>query len=597
MKRQNWWLIVVTAVILAFGLWTRIFRLQELPLIRQYDELVYVLQAQAAILTGTGLDGVWTPLSLQPVMPMYSELTTTVLMPWLALGLPVKIASFLPFMLISLGSPILIALLVYEISKNKRTAYFAWIIALFNPWIWQAGRLGFDSVWSFFFYLLGSWLFLKLRGWKKLWSLLPFVVGFYQYQGHKALLPFLMLSLCLYQFWPIWQEKARDKGKAWRKMLPELLISGFLVVLTAVYVLVWLPKQSNLERTSTMLSLESELVTERVNLLRRLSLTSPLKNVFNNKYVVTMSEILRRMVNTYNPQQLFVKSGEDEKMFYVVSNYGILHLLDLVLIIGGIVALAAKPRRRAGVFLLALLVAASAPTWIADGEWYFYRASFRVVPLIMIAAWGAEAYWRRGKIIGRTALVMLYGLSVVYFANFYFTYLPLKAAADPFFGDRILLEYLQRETSGREIQIMTNDQRVTWMNAIYESGGLTPETIEQAKVMWQEKKFAWGKATFGPGCFDPAAVKESENLVVISYDYRGCDDNAKSVKDELDAAGISYLAIRSPIDNGEKYFLVNDQVCQEKELAGPLLFQNWSELNLSALSTDDLCRLWLSPKF
>ncbi len=594
MKWSKTGIYFLTAGLFLLAVFSRFYRLDNLPMTRQYDELVYILNAQSAILSGTNLNNDWQPWSFKPVMPMYSELTTTVLMPWLSFNLPLKIASFLPFIFISLASPALIALLLYELTKNKKLAYWSWLIALFNPFIWQMGRLGFDSMWSFFFYLLGAWLFLRLKKWQKLWSLLPFIFGFYQYQGHKALLPFLLLSLTFYQVWPLLKQKFA--WKKWLQFLPEFFISLVLIGLTTFYVLVLLPQQTNLERTSTLLSPNSELITTKISTLRRLTLISPLKNVLTNKYLATGQEIVNRIVGSYNLDELFLASGEDNKMFYVVSNHGLFYLFDGLLILAGIIYLVKNKNWRLGLFLLGLMLAATAPTWIADGEWYFYRAAFRVVPMIILAALGCEYFWTKIKLLGKIFLLLSYFFSGLYFANLYFNYLPLKAAADPFFADVVLSQYLQQEDGERPVSLMVNDHRVTWMNHLYYTGGLNKENLTQAKENWQSEKIAWENLTFGPNCFDPEKVKASSDLIVIAYDYRGCDDNATSVKNELKKAGISHKVIRSPIDGGEKYFLINDQVCEEKDLAGTLLFKNWNELELAKLSQADLCRLWISPE-
>lgn len=581
-----------TGLVFSLAIFTRFYRLESLPLGRQYDELVYILNAQAAILCGSNLNNDWQPWSFKPVMPMYSELTTTMLMPWLSLHLPLKIASFLPFILISLLSPLLLALIVYHLSHSKRVAYWTWLIALFNPFIWQMGRLGFDSMWSFFFYLLGTWLFLCLSKWQKLWSLIPFVLGFYQYQGHKALLPFLILSLTFYQVWPLLKQKFNRKK--WRQFLPEILLSLTLISLTTFYVLVLLPQQTNLERTATLLSPNSELIINRVAKLRQLTLVSPLRNIFTNKYLATGQEIIKRIIGSYNLNELFLASGEDNKMFYVVSNHGLFYLFDAFLMLAGIIYLIKNKNWRGGLFLAALMLAATAPTWVADGEWYFYRAAFRVVPLIILAAFGFEYFWTKINLLGKIGLFLIYFFSGLYFANLYFNYLPLKAAADPFFADYVLSQYLQRENTSRPVTVMSNDHRVTWMNYLYETNGLNKDNLDQAKQNWQTEKITWQNLTFGPNCFDPKKVQASQDLTVIAYDYRGCDDNAESVKNELKKAGIAYKVIRSPIDNGEKYFLINDRVCEGKALAGTLLFKNWTELQLSQLNQADFCRLWIS---
>lgn len=586
------WQICLICLFL-LGIWTRFFRLEILPFTRQYDELVYVLNAQSANLSGTNLNEDWKPWSFQPVMPMYSELSATLLMPWLQLTLPLKLKSLLPFALMSLLTPILLGLLTFELTKNKKAADFTFVIALFNPFVWQLGRIGIDCSWSFFLTILAMYLFLKCKNWRKLWSLPIFVLAFYQYQGYKILIPCLLAVLFFYQVIMTAQDVNKKWRINWQKLLPEITLVSVMVAVVAAHFLIALPNQSSSERLSKILSPTDEGIIRAVENDRNLTLTK-FDRVFN-PYTEMAKEMAARIFGTYNLTNLFWETGESNKMFYIVNNHGLFYLGDLFLIVAGIITLVKKKSWKNLLLLTMLMLVATTPELIADGQWYFYRTSFRVVPLLILAGVGAAKIWAKSKNWLKTILIIIYSLSVIHFAWLYFYQLPLKSTADTFFADRIVVEYLRRQDRELPTQIMSGDHRVTWMSYLYENDLLNKENIKSAQTMWQDEKFSWNQLTWGPNCF-AASEATTEGLQIIAYDYRGCDDNAKSVREELVNAGINYVTIRSPVDDGDKYFIIGDTLCQGKDLAAGLVFKQWQDLDLTALSDDDFCRLWLSPK-
>lgn len=154
-----------------------------------YDEMYYLGEAQSIVTSATDTTGSWRPWYLAPAHSMYDELTGTTQ----ALGfLLFPYNSFFSFRCIPIvmGSllPVLLGLIAYRPFNRKLVFVLTALIATTNPWIFQFSKMGFDSLFSIFFYNLGIVLLLYLRGWRKLWALLSFFWGFFQYQGHKPLL-------------------------------------------------------------------------------------------------------------------------------------------------------------------------------------------------------------------------------------------------------------------------------------------------------------------------------------------------------------------------------------------------------------------------
>jgi hypothetical protein len=310
---------LLIGLILVVGIISRVLFLDQIPVNTQYDELVHVVNAKVATLTGTNLSQDWSPFSLRPVDPMYSEATATLIMPFLLLPLPLRLAAKVPFIVMSLLVPFFIAGIAQELSKRPLVSsspaklksqgnqpdshqlnlvfVFALLISMFNPWIWQIGRLGFDSYPSFFFYILGTYLFLRLRGWPKLWSLLPFFIGFYQYQGYKLILPLWVVVLMIYELWPrakqIWATRSRaglaaDAQQSTSQPLPKvfatLVVGLFCLGLSIFYFTYQLPSQSNSFRAGELLlPTNPTLVTETLQ-NQHLTLDGPVGRLLPNRY-------------------------------------------------------------------------------------------------------------------------------------------------------------------------------------------------------------------------------------------------------------------------------------------------------------------------
>lgn len=125
---------IVLSVIAIFG--TRFLLLSQIPTSLAHDEMIYAINAKSVAVSGTDLTGTWNPLSLTPMHPMFAELPTLLLAPFFRLPIDPVVAARLPFVLMSLAIPVLLAGIVYELFKNRRAAVCTAILAFFNPWIW-----------------------------------------------------------------------------------------------------------------------------------------------------------------------------------------------------------------------------------------------------------------------------------------------------------------------------------------------------------------------------------------------------------------------------------------------------------------------------
>lgn len=174
-----------------------LFFLIRLPFLDQlnllHDERDISLSGYSIAKTGKDLSGNFLPLSIEniapdnPVVSIYFSAFG-----WLVLNSKSVFNARLPYVLISTLLIPLIYSLVCLIKKDKKLAILTSIICCFSPWIFHLTRLSMDVTLAFVT-LLAAALF-QLRG-RKYLSFIFYTLSFYNYQGFRILIPFLIVYL------------------------------------------------------------------------------------------------------------------------------------------------------------------------------------------------------------------------------------------------------------------------------------------------------------------------------------------------------------------------------------------------------------------
>lgn len=591
---QKPWLIILLALITAAALFTRFWRLSEVPTSLAHDEMIYAINAQSLALSGTDLTGTWDPWSLTPMHPLFAELPTIFMAPYALLPIDSVIAAKLPFILMSLLLPIVLAGIAYELFRDKATSFFTACIAIFNPWIWQFGRMGFDSYWSLFFYSLGSYLLLRLPRWQKLWSILPFFIGFYQYQGHKlAFLPWVGIFVAHVVSQQVKKSKSsRWKYQiAWKKVVAPLTVLAVSVVIFFFYVLVQLPRQSSATRIGTILLPDSPEIVQSVNDKRHLSLNTKLTGLGINKYTVWGEKLLDRYAETYSPTHLFLRS---QYSGFNVWSHGVFYVLDVGLIILGMLAVWKQGREfLLGLFAIGLFTTVLSAI-IGNGNSFVFRPSLSLPFLLLLAGVGVRYLWH---IFPRWLFAVFAGVYVLSICNFAFTYFvryPVYAAESNYFADKILAEYVRRTDSATEIMIYTREPHFTYTALLFYNDWLKDSNVAEIQQSYKEETFVVRNVRITMDCVPAAFDPNVSRVRVIRADAEGCQtESADSTDANIPVSSISIGAVK---DSGLVYRIFNDSVCKGYQLPGYIYVSSLQSFSVQDLSQENFCRTWLMSK-
>lgn len=410
-----------------------------------YDEIVYITEARSILAYGTDITGTWNPIDLAPSDGMYTELTSSVLVPGFIL-FPNDVILASKIVPIVLGSllPVLLALITYFFSKRTWAFIGTAIVATFNPWIFQFSRMGFDSIFSVVFYTLGITLVLYLKGWWKVLSLAAFFLGFFQYQGHKpVLVPLVGLSVLFLYLYSNHKIKIKELFK--QKQYPLYVILGGALIIVASYI-IRLPQLTSSVRSEEFSLTSQTEIAHTVNENRRLSLTNPFSSFIDNKYTILLETLFNRFLASFDTRLLFIEGNKAVDTFSV-TEYGYFHLLDSVLLILGVILLKGDRKWRFSViYILCWIIIGTIPNVLRSGtSWIIFRCAFVFIGLVMLAGVGFGELLEKVSPKLRYVVLGLYLLNAVYFLYIYFNRYPLTETVQNGFYERVLASYVLRQ--------------------------------------------------------------------------------------------------------------------------------------------------------
>ncbi|MGB4965834.1 MAG: glycosyltransferase family 39 protein [Microgenomates group bacterium] len=382
-----------------------------------HDERDIVLSGYSVAKTGHDLFGNFLPISfagISPDNPLVSIYYSAVW--WLVL--PIKSVFFarLPFVLISTLLMFLVYEIVRRISDDKRLAFISALIFCFSPWVFHITRLAMDLPLAAVT-LFGAILFyLKERRWL---SYLLFFLTFYNYQGFRVVIPFLVVYLELIKGESEILRFTQDDIKIFiRRNIINVMFIVFLFVSIS-----FIDKAVTTKRFSQVAFLSPERFTAEVN-TRRAASNVPLliRDAFHNKITVAADYVVDNFVKGQDISYLF-KTGDYSPINgnAVGGQFFFVFLLFFYL---GIMALGRRLNRKdfylIGFIFLGLLPAMAS----VNSATYSIRGFVSALGYAYLLALGVDLGIDLTKRMAKTPRYILYALLMMVMAvnGLYFTY-------------------------------------------------------------------------------------------------------------------------------------------------------------------------------
>ena len=561
-------------VFLAFLL--RFIWIDKVPNAVGGDELTYVVNARAMVLTGTDISGTWNPLTgFIFQYPAYTlpqaELPYFLTAPFVGLFGFSLFSVRIIFVLLSVLSVPLIYLITRTLFNKNAGLASAFVMAV-NPWSIYMGRTAYESTHAIFFFLLSFYMFLVLKGRNILFTIPVLFLAFYSYVATKvSFLPFVIL-LVLFSYFFVNKRK-------YKKEYLIVFVSCLLLVLVFALSVFTTKGQS---RVGELINLNAYQISDEVNYIRKISIQNPLTSLFENKVTVFSRIVLTKLFKSFSFDYLFIYGDQ----FYSILRHGFFYVLDALFLVLGFAYIFAK--RKSTFFLLFFVILAGVLPQLlysarVDNFSIHLALVFGIFPIIIGVGIWETINLIKNKWYFRFSLLitgLLYLFLVLNFLNIYFYQFPIRGYFD--FHVRLLSKYAVIASSqGNEVTIYSPSAPDIFKKYLFYSNSYNKDTYLQVRKNYKSENFKFQNINF-LGCDRTIDVEKKKNLII--YDF-----NCGSLVDSP-----SHLAIPRLLDGGQSYQIFNDNICSKFNLKRYPQGISIDDFAIESLSTQRFCETFIT---
>ncbi len=568
-------------IIIIISLFTRFLFINQIPVGIGHDEIDFITNSKSVFLRFSDLSGTWNPLSFTtiPNEQPKSELLYLLLAPFIG-PLPFSLAlAKAPFIIIN----VLLIIVLYLITRKlvgQKEAVFVGLIAAFNPWFFYFSRTSFEAPVAVFFYLLSLYLLLVWRGWKILFIFIPLTLAFSCYMGTKL----IFIPFCAVTFLFVWLNTYK------KRFTRQLIILFFLCLALFAYFVFSLSNQPAGRRLSELNTPFSIGVSQAVDHDRKLSISSPLQNLFSNKFSVYFDQSAKNYLSAFSAQLLFIdNSGYGNISLY---QHGYFYYPEIIFILAGGYYLFVK-KRNTFYLMLFLLLLSPLPAVLSTLGLSFQLRGALLFPLYVIfSGVGFYAVWDWASKISpawvlKFFLIMVYALGVLHFMYIYFLVMPITNSEGYFFSSRILSRYLNfARPQEQEIVILSPEPRDLFKEYMFYSNIYNGNKIKDFEKIFRSQNYSYRNIKMD-ACAMPKKINKSSLYIVSTQ--KPC----READERLSAYFKKSITIAELKDSGSVFNIYNDKICTKYPLPAYISGLKFSDLDIESLSENSLCAKYI----
>ncbi len=350
--------LLIFLVIFFVVVFLRIFNISHVPPGVNRDEASIGYTAYSLITTGKDEYGIKYPISFQSFgdwkLPSYIYTVT----PFVRVFGLSETAVRLPSALFGVGTVILTFFLVKNLFNNINIALITTFLIAVSPWNLHFSRVGSEANTAVFFILVA--LILLLKSFKSIsWLIIPSFIAFastyYIYAGN-----YIFTTLFLIGIFVLYRN--------------QILNNRFLKIGIVLFIVLFLFISSQTVFSANAIKLSGISIFSDPSILHEkveLSLSAHNKppdlitKVLHNKLVFVGERFLHNFLNSYSPEFLFIKGGDNKA--HNISNFGNMYLIEAPFLFLGIIwLLVSRKKTETKLILLWLFIAPIAASITKD---------------------------------------------------------------------------------------------------------------------------------------------------------------------------------------------------------------------------------------
>lgn len=218
---------VLFCLILILFLFTRLYKITEIPLSVYWDEASIGYNAYSFSKDGKDEWGDFLPLHFRAFGEFKLPVYIYSVVPFVKIFGLNEFSVRVPAVVFSLGVVILTFFLARKLTGNNSVGLWASFFISISPWFFIFSRTGYEATSGLMFYLLAVLLFLqKPEGKYFLLSILSFIISAYSYNSFRIIVPLTILILALIE---------RENIISVIKKAPHWLVSSLIFIILSIW--------------------------------------------------------------------------------------------------------------------------------------------------------------------------------------------------------------------------------------------------------------------------------------------------------------------------------------------------------------------------
>ncbi len=335
------------------------------------------------------------------------------------------------------------------------------------------------------------------------------------------------------------------------------------------------------------------MVNDAVNSQRRLSLETPFNKVLINKYLQFSQEIAKKYTQVFGWRYLFWEISASNSSF-AVWMHGIFYLIDSILFFIGLIYLITSKKYKGLLFIVSMILVGAIPAVINVSNWFFFRSSFIIPFLIILAGSGLSYIFRKNKVIfGLTAVIYL--ISVLNFTFTYFVRYPIYASENIYFSPHILASYLSKIPNTKKVVVFENEPEFLFTSYLFYNNLWQKNNNSQIQQAYKQQNYQLENMQIKK-CIPNNFKFTPDTIYIVDSNVDWCDDTKNKQKPVALFNQKKYpLYIKSIKDSGNDYAIYHDSLCgQPNNLSTFIHPTKLSQFNLNQLTPKSFYRTWIT---
>lgn len=543
-------ILLVILLCLLFGLAIRILFLNSFPLWIGDEELELIINAKSIFLTGWDIGHIWSPFNATALKNIIPPITYLFLAPFVGPFPFSPIVAKIPFVFVHLSISILLYFIIKKII-GKKEALAVLVISIINPWSFFFSRTVFDAPLAVLFYFIAWVIVIYASNYWVLFAIAPILLAFYSYTGTKLILIPFMIGIS-YHAWLFSHNK---------KNTVPLILLNCACILLFIYQISAVQSEGIGQRVHELALPNSPKIIQSVNDERRLVISNNFYSIFSNKYVVYTKYIIAKYAEVFALPILFTQ-GEGRGT-YSLYTHGYFYYIDLVFFFAGLLFLKKKTRSTFFLLLYVLLVGAiPAVVNMQLSSLSALRAALIYPIFCIFIGCGIASVIptnKKRKAFVVTAIIIVYGLSLLNLLYIYFFRYPIYASEAYGFSKKLLVSYITLHQKNSEVPVIvyTLAPSTVFRHYIFANNLLERQTANQISKLITQPLIQYDNVIFADCQKYPQPLSSSVTIVESGF----CEQQLVDIGKEQKFLNISQLS-----DAGGIYKIYNDSLCGSRKL-------------------------------